>query len=150
MCEVWLADSPGLSLPSQFKLTAAPCNLSQLDSLQLQPLCEKAEPDQAGGFFLGSLLQSLLSLHRTIAKPPPACPPTMRRVGERCLLVRREVLNYQEARDHCRQEGLQLITVDRAEEGEEMRRLVEFQVRCQTIPSLSLCHKEPAKDKKCP
>ena len=38
--EVWLDDSPEFSLPVQFRLTAAPCNLSQLDSLQLQPLCE--------------------------------------------------------------------------------------------------------------
>ena len=46
-CEVWLADSPGLSLPGQFKLTAAPCNLSQLDSLQLQPLCETRLEDSS-------------------------------------------------------------------------------------------------------
>ena len=53
----------------------------------------------------------------------------MRRAGQRCLVLEQEVLNYQEARDHCHNMGLELITLDTEEDVEEVRRLVELQQR---------------------
>ena len=132
-CEVWLADtadSTDLSLPGQFTVVRADCNDTQLADLHLQPLCIKSDQaEQTGGFFLGYLLQSLLSLHRSKARPVPACPPTMKRAGERCLVLRQEILNYQEAREHCHNLGLELISLDTEEEVEEVRGLVELQQR---------------------
>ena len=131
-CKVWLADSADstdLALPGQFTVVKAACNLTQLAGLSLQPLCIKSDQAEQAGGFLGYLLQSLLSLHRSKARPAPACPPTMKRAGERCLVLSQEILNYQEAREHCHNLGLELISLDTEEEVEEVRGLVELQQR---------------------
>ena len=49
------------------------------------------------------------------------------------MVMREEILNYQEAREDCHQLGLELITTHTEEEGEEGRGLVELQQRasCQ-------------------
>ena len=134
-CQVWMADSDLLSVPGQFTVTSVPCNLTNLNTTYLQPLCLKDDQEEVGhgGHFLGYILQSLLSL-RSRRTEVPACPPLMRRSGERCLLMTREVMDYQAARDHCQEQGLDLVTVDTEEEVEEVRRLVEYQQRsdCQT------------------
>ena len=76
-------------------------------------------------------MSTLLSFHqktKTRHNPPAACPPSMKRAGERCLVMGREILDYQAASEHCQQEGLELISVDTEEEVEEVRALVELQL----------------------
>ena len=147
-CRVWVADTDLLSVPGQFTLTSVPCNLTTVNTTYLQPLCLKTDQEEEaghGGHFLGYILQSLLSL-RSRRTEAPACPPQMRRSGERCLLMAQEVMDYQEARDHCQEQGLDLVTVNTEEEVEEVRRLVEYQERsdCETIEGWWVVNNSPA------
>ena len=146
-CSVWIQDHGVMQYQPSSTLLSLPCNITSLNrgDIVLQPLCHKTlgskTSEQVSSTASGSKIWNYLFKTLISKLKHPSCPPGMVSINKsRCLLFANKLHSYEDARQYCHTQGLQLLNLQTEEEVSGVVKLIRKYQRptCQHIKHLWL------------